>query len=90
MRNRRGPSTLPCKIPLRTDLGEEKELPSFTVWVLPESQAEIQAWSFPEMPYEMSLCNSLECEDENVVPWRPDLSYVVFYYFIYAGQREPK
>ena len=46
MRNRRRLSTLPCKIPLRTDLGEEKELPSFTVTVLPESQA----WSFPEIP----------------------------------------
>ena len=48
MRNRRGPNTLPRKIPLKTDLGEEKEHPSFTVWVLPESQVESQARSFPE------------------------------------------
>ena len=37
-------------MPLRTDLGVEKELPSLTDWVLPVSQAEVQEKSLPEIP----------------------------------------
>ena len=49
-RKSNGPRTEPCKIPLRTDLGREKKLPSLTDWVLPESQEDIQERSLPEIP----------------------------------------
>ena len=61
IKNKSGPSTLPCGMPLITGLGTESSPLTLTTWSRPVRKALIQDSILPSMPFAFNLVFNLLC-----------------------------